>query len=40
VLIRIEVNAGHGAGKSVAATIQENVDMQVFTLYNMGIKKI
>lgn len=38
VLIRIEVNAGHGAGKSVAATIQENVDMQVFTLYNMGIK--
>ena len=40
VLIRIEVNAGHGAGKSVAATIQENVDMQVFTLYNMGIKKL
>lgn len=38
VLIRIDVNAGHGAGKSVAATIQENVDMQVFTLYNMGIK--
>jgi prolyl oligopeptidase len=40
VLIRIEVNAGHGAGKSVAATIQENVDMQVFTLYNMGIKSL
>ena len=40
VLIRIEVNAGHGAGKSVAATIQENVDMQVFTLYNMGIKNL
>ncbi|MFD2908342.1 prolyl oligopeptidase family protein [Flavobacterium ardleyense] len=40
VLIRIDVNAGHGAGKSVAATIQENVDMQVFTLYNMGIKTI
>lgn len=38
VLIRIDVNAGHGAGKSVAATIQENVDMQVFTLYNMGVK--
>ncbi|UOK43922.1 MULTISPECIES: prolyl oligopeptidase family serine peptidase [Flavobacterium] len=36
-LIRIDINAGHGAGKSVAATIQENVDMQVFTLYNMGI---
>jgi prolyl oligopeptidase len=40
VLIRIDVNAGHGAGKSVAATIQENVDMQVFTLYNMGIKNL
>lgn len=39
VLIRIDVNAGHGAGKSVAATIQENVDMQVFTLYNMGVKE-
>jgi prolyl oligopeptidase len=40
VLIRIDINAGHGAGKSVAATIQENVDMQVFTLYNMGIKEL
>jgi prolyl oligopeptidase len=40
VLIRIEVNAGHGAGKSVAATIQENVDMQAFTLFNMGIKEL
>jgi prolyl oligopeptidase len=36
-LIRIDINAGHGAGKSVAATIQENVDIQAFTLYNMGI---
>lgn len=40
VMIRIEVNAGHGAGKSVAATIQENVDMQAFTLFNMGIKEL
>jgi prolyl oligopeptidase len=40
VLIRIEVNAGHGAGKSVAATIQENVDIQAFTLFNMGIKEL
>ena len=39
-LIRIDVNAGHGAGKSVAATIQEFVDMQVFTLYNMGIREL
>jgi prolyl oligopeptidase len=40
VLIRIDVKAGHGAGKSVAATIQENVDIQAFTLYNMGYKAL
>lgn len=40
VLIRIDVKAGHGAGKSVAATIQENVDIQAFTLYNMGYKDL
>ena len=38
VLIRIDVKAGHGAGKSVEATIQENADIQAFTLYNMGFK--
>lgn len=38
-LIRIDVKAGHGAGKSVAATIQENVDIQAFTLYNMGCRE-
>ena len=36
-LIRIDVNAGHGAGKSVAASIQESVDVMSFTLFNMGI---
>lgn len=40
MLIRIEVNAGHGAGKSVAQNIQENVDLQAFTLYSMGVKKL
>ncbi|MCP2026692.1 prolyl oligopeptidase [Flavobacterium sp. HSC-32F16] len=40
VLIRIDVKAGHGAGKSVAATIQENVDIQAFTLYSMGFKAL
>jgi prolyl oligopeptidase len=39
-LIRIDINAGHGAGKSVAATIQENVDIQAFTLYNMGFTEL
>ena len=36
-LIRIDINAGHGAGKSVAATIQESVDLISFTFFNMGI---
>lgn len=39
-LIRIDINAGHGAGKSVAATIQENADIMAFTLFNMGFTKI
>lgn len=39
-LIRIDVKSGHGAGKSTAATIQENADIQAFTLYNMGITKL
>ena len=40
MLIRIDVDAGHGAGKSMEQTINENADIQAFTLYNMGIKKI
>lgn len=40
MLIRIETNAGHGAGKSIAQQIQEHVDLQAFTLYSMGIKKL
>jgi prolyl oligopeptidase len=39
-LIRIDIKAGHGAGKSVAATIQENADIQAFTLYNMDFKEL
>lgn len=39
-LIRIDVKAGHGAGKSVEATIQENADVLAFTLYNMGFKAL
>lgn len=38
VLIRIGVNAGHGAGKSVAQTIAEYSDIQAFILYNMGVE--
>lgn len=40
VLIRIEVNAGHGAGKPLSKTIEENADLQAFTLYNMGVKTL
>lgn len=36
ILIRIDINAGHGAGKSIAQTIQENTDIQSFVLFNMG----
>lgn len=39
-LIRIDVKSGHGAGKSTGAAIQENADIQAFTLYNMGIDKL
>lgn len=38
VLIRIDTNAGHGAGKSTEAIINEQVDIQAFALYNMGIR--
>ncbi len=39
-LIRIDVNAGHGAGKSTEAIINEQVDVQAFTLYNMGFEEL
>ena len=39
-LIRIDVNAGHGAGKSTEAIINEQVDIQAFSLFNMGIRKL
>lgn len=40
VLIRIDVNAGHGAGKPLSKTIEEMADLQAFTLYNMGVRKL
>ncbi|WP_435654351.1 prolyl oligopeptidase family serine peptidase [Cellulophaga baltica] len=39
-LIRIDVNAGHGAGKSTEAIINEQVDLQAFTLFNMGFETL
>jgi prolyl oligopeptidase len=40
VLIRIETNAGHGAGTPVSKTIEQTADIYGFTLWNMGIKKL
>ena len=36
VLIRIETDAGHGAGTPVAKTIEQYADIFGFTLFNMG----
>ena len=40
VLVRIEVNAGHGAGRSTDQVIGENADLLSFALYEMGIKAL
>ncbi len=37
-LIRIETDAGHGAGTPVSKTIEQYADIFAFTLYNMGYK--
>lgn len=37
-LIRIDVNAGHGAGKPTAKQIEEFADMWSFVFYNLGMK--
>ncbi len=38
VLIRIDVDAGHGAGKPISKTIEEQTDIWSFMFYNMGVK--
>lgn len=40
VLIRIEVDAGHGAGTPVSKIIEQRADVYAFTLYNMGFTKL
>ena len=37
VLIRIETNAGHGAGKPTSKVIDEAADIWAFTMYNLGM---
>lgn len=39
-LIRIETNAGHGAGTPVSKTIEQYSDIFGFTLYHMGFEEL
>jgi prolyl oligopeptidase len=38
VLIRIETNAGHGAGTPISKSIEQYADIFAFTLWNMGVR--
>ena len=40
VLIRIETNAGHGAGTPISKTIEQYSDVFAFTLFNMGFNQL
>ena len=40
ILVRIETNAGHGAGRSTEQVIGENADILSFGLYEMGFKSL
>ncbi|MFT7346919.1 MAG: prolyl oligopeptidase, partial [Cryomorphaceae bacterium] len=40
VFIRVETDAGHGAGKPMAKVIEEQADVWAFTLYEMGITEL
>jgi prolyl oligopeptidase len=40
VLIRIETNAGHGAGTPVSKRLEQTADIYGFTLHNMGIDEV
>lgn len=40
MLIRIETDAGHGAGTPISKTIEQFADIYGFTLFNMGITSL
>jgi prolyl oligopeptidase len=39
-LIRIETDAGHGAGTPISKTIEQYADIYGFVLYNMGVESL
>ncbi|MFA5575306.1 MAG: prolyl oligopeptidase family serine peptidase [Brumimicrobium sp.] len=39
-LIRIEVDAGHGAGTPVSKIIEQRADIFAFTLWNLGVRNL
>ncbi len=40
VLIRIETDAGHGAGKPMSKVLEERADVWSFVLYEMGVESL
>lgn len=38
ILVRVETQAGHGAGKPTSKAIEENTDVYSFIMYNLGMK--
>jgi prolyl oligopeptidase len=40
ILIRIDSNAGHGAGTPTDKIIDQYADIYSFTLKNMGVEKV
>ena len=40
VLIRIETDAGHGAGKPISKIIEEYADVYSFMMWNTGVREL